>query len=150
MAPGIEGRVRQHGDAGEFDPIEHSAGFRVTHVAAPAPPPGLTAAIDMKPELIGFIGAIGNHAVIGTDQVAHGTSHAGIGRVGSLANAVIDLIDTRRALVPADFTQARQLDRPFAVYPQFDGMHRTNGRAAAAQGALVLFPVYPPGKIFDA
>ena len=52
MPAGIQCRVREHGDADEFDLIQDAAGS-ITSAAAAA---GLTAAVDMVAQFIGLVG----------------------------------------------------------------------------------------------
>ena len=90
VAAGVEGRVGQHGDADELQPVEQHAG----HVAPAAAAPGLAAAVDVEAQLVGLVGAHRADGVVGADQVAHGAADAGVGRVGLLAHAVVGPGDT--------------------------------------------------------
>jgi hypothetical protein len=60
-------------------------------VSPTAPAARLTAAVDMIPQFVRLVRAHGKDGIVGADQTAGGAAHAGIGRIGFLANAVVDL-----------------------------------------------------------
>jgi hypothetical protein len=83
MAPGVKGRIGQHGYANEFETIQNT----IANIATSASPARLSAAIRVKSELIGFITAAGKNRIIRTYQAAHGAPDTFVGRIGLLPNA---------------------------------------------------------------
>jgi hypothetical protein len=99
----------------------------------------------MIPELVRLVTAQGDNGLIGTNEVAHGASHASISRVGLLANAVVDLKDVGWLGVKAHGC----FDHPLSMDTEFNGVHRANGRAATAKRAPVFVPTNLPWQVFN-
>ena len=142
MSTGIQCRVRQHGYPDEFYPVQNSA----RSVSPPASSPGLTASVDMESKLVGFVASCRNDGIIGAGQITHGTTDAGISRVGSLPDAVIYGKDVSWAFgkIEGGFND------PLAKYTQLNGTDRTHCRTAPAKGAFLLAPKDLPGEILNA
>jgi len=142
MSAGIQCRVRQHGYPDEFYPVQNSARC----VPPPASSPGLTASVDMESKLVGFVASCRSDGIIGAGQIAHGTTDAGISRVGFLPDAVIYGKDVSRAFGKIE----GGLNDPLAKYTQLNGTDRTDRRTASAKGAFLLAPKDLPGEILNA
>jgi len=142
MSSGVERRVGQHGNADKLDLVEHA--FRSVSPAAPSP--RFAALVDVKAQFVGFIGAQGDDGVVGADQRTHAAAHAGMGRIGALIDAVVHGKQIGGTALQTD----RRRERAFAVDAQFDGPHRADGCATAAQGTPILLPGNLPGQVFGA
>jgi hypothetical protein len=141
MPPGIQGRVGQHRNPYEFQPIQNTAG----HIAPTAASAGLPAAVEMIAKLIGLIPANGHNGIVGTHHITHGTANAFISRIGSLADAVIGTIYTGGGIHESH----GGLQIPFTENPELDGVNRADRRAFAAKRTRVFIPDNLPGQIFD-
>ncbi len=142
MPAGVERRVRQHGDADEFDVVEEAMGV----VAAAPAPPGISGLVDVEAEFVLLVVVHGKDRGIRTDEVAHAAADAGKGRFRPLPDAVVDAEE-----IAGLFLQAQlYLDDAFAVDAQIEGADRANRRAAPAEGALLLIPQDDPGEILRA
>jgi len=106
----------------------------------------LTASVDMESKLVGFVASCRNDGIIGAGQIAHGTTDAGISRVGFLPDAVIYGKDVFRAFgkVEGGFND------PLTKNTQLNGADRANRRTASAKGAFLLAPKDLPGEILNA
>jgi hypothetical protein len=142
MAPGVKGRVGQHGNANEFETIQNAT----ANIATPASPARLSAAINVKSEFIGFITAAGKNRIIGAYQAAHGAPDTFVDRIGLLPNTVIILINHGWR-----FTETVQgrFDDTLAKNTEFNCMNRADRRAFPAKGTFIDIPKNLPWKIFD-
>jgi len=139
---GVQGRVGEHGDADELDLVEQALGV----VAPAAAGPGLAAAVVVEAQRGGLTLAPGLDGVVGADHVAHGAVDAGIGRIGALADAVVDGVDIGGLGLEA----GGRVHHALPVHGQLDGADRADRGTAAAQGAGLDVPVDLPGQILDA
>jgi hypothetical protein len=80
---------------------------------------------------------------VGTDEIAHAATDAGVGRIGPLVDAMKDRKDIPRFLRKADYG----LDNALAVDAQFDGPDRANGGTAATERTSFFIPENLPGEI---
>jgi hypothetical protein len=119
---------------------------RLSGRAAAAALPGRAPLVDVEAQLVLLVPVHRENGVIGADQVAHAAADAGVGRIGALADPVVDAEDVRGL-----FRQPqRHVEDPLAVDAQLDRLHRADGGAAAAEGALFLAPEELPGQVLDA
>jgi hypothetical protein len=141
MAAGIQGRVREHGNPGELDPVQNGPGS----VPSAAPASGHSLLVDVKlhPVQSGILFRM--DGVIGTDQSTHGAPDAGMGHIGFLPDSVkhVLLCDLLRLSLDTGF------QGPFSEHCQFDGLYRTHGSALAAQGAAVIAVFHLPGQVVE-
>jgi hypothetical protein len=100
----------------------------------------------MIAHFVGFITAHGNDRVVWADQITHGTAHAGIARIGFLANTLVNLVYIGWRLGRIQ----RGLNGTLAENAQFYGIDRARCCAAAAQGAFILAPTDLPKQILNA
>lgn len=139
---GIEGRVGEHGDADEFDLVEQPQ--RV--VASPATGARLSATVVVEAQCGGLGLMHGADGVVGADHGAHAAAHAGIGRVGALAYAVVDGVRVGRA-----FGEAHgRVDDALPMHAKLDGVHRAHGGTATAQRTGGPVPFDLPWQVLHA
>jgi hypothetical protein len=141
MAPGIQGRVREHGNSGELDSVE----YRPRIVAPAAPAPGNAMLVDVEFHPVQARIFPGPDGIIGTHHGTHGTADAGIFNPGVLTNTVKGII---RITVFGIFAH-RRFDDPFLKRMQGDGLDRTHGRTLTAQGTSVIIIFDLPGQIIQ-
>ena len=87
MPAGIQGRVCQHGNPDEFDPVQNTTG----DIAPSASSPGRATLVDVENQLVGLIVAYRHNGVIGADHTAHAAADAGVFRRHLLPDAMIDI-----------------------------------------------------------
>ncbi len=139
---GIQRRIGQHGNPDKFDHVQQAAGI----VAAPPPAARLSPPVDVHAQLVDFITVHGNDGIIGADHVAHGAPDAGIGRIGLLADAVIQAVFIFGGL---ELPHGRH-HLAFAKDTQLNRIDRAAGRAPATERAFIFIPCDLPGQILDA
>jgi hypothetical protein len=100
----------------------------------------------MKPQFVDFIGMDGHDGPVGANQRAHAATDTGVRGVRALLNPVIN----REKVSRTGFQSHRHGNGTLAVNTQFNGAHRADGGATAAQRALVFVPSNLPGEILKA
>ena len=100
----------------------------------------------MKAQFIDFIVVEGSDCPIGANQLAHPATDAGVGRLGTLTDTMIDTKDVGRFFLQSD----RYIDSPLPVNPQFNRPYRTYRRTTAAEGAFFFAPADLPRQILGA
>jgi hypothetical protein len=90
----------------------------------------------VEAEFVLLVVVHGKDRGIRTDEIAHAAPDAGKGRVRPLPDAVVDA-----EKIAGFFLQAQlHFDDALAMHAQIEGADRTDGRAAPAEGALLLIP----------
>jgi hypothetical protein len=115
-------------------------------VAPAAAAPGIPGLIDVGAELVLFVVVNRKNRGIRADEIAHAASDAGEGGFRPLPDAVVNAEE-----IAGFFLQAQlHLDDALAMHAQVEGADRADGRAAPAEGALLLIPQDDPGEILCA
>ena len=137
VPPGIQGRVSQHRNTNEFQPIQNTPG----HITPPAAPAGLPAPVEMIAKLVDFIPLYGHNGIVWgrpcytwrspriyrPDRFSGGCRN----RPGHTGGGI--------------YESHRRLQIPFAKNPEFNGINRADRRAFAAQRTRVFIPDNLPG-----
>jgi hypothetical protein len=98
----------------------------------------------VKAQFVNFLIVSGYNAIVGAHKIAHSASHAGMDRVSTLVDT---MVNTKQ--VASFFLQPYgDADSPLPVDTQLNGTNRADGRAPAAEGALFFIPQDNPRKIF--
>ena len=126
---GIEGRVGEHRDTVEDNPVKQGP----THIPAAAPFPGFTLVILQQP----YPGIIGircrRNCLIGADRGAHAAADAAVGRFGALPDTCEGAV-----FAAAFLFKDIKLGHPLPPVGQVNGLLGADGSALAAQGAPVF------------
>jgi hypothetical protein len=100
----------------------------------------------MEAQFINFLIMDGNYTIIGTYKVAHSTSHAGMDRVCTLVDT---MVNTEK--IAWFFLQTYgNLNGPLPVDTQLYCTNRADRRTPATEGAFILVPEDYPWQIFCA
>jgi hypothetical protein len=142
MAAGIQGRVSEHGDPGELDPVQYGLG-RIPSATASS---GNALLVDMEFESVQSRIFHWRNGIIGTNHGAHGASDTGVFHPGFLADAIkrIILVGMGGVLLNGCFND------PFLKHLQFNGLDRADGGTLTTQGAPVIAVPDLPGQIIQA
>jgi len=139
MAPGIQGRVREHGNSGELDSVE----YRPRIVAPAAPAPGNAMLVDVEFHPVQARIFLGPDGIIGTDQGTHGATDAGVFNPGVLPDTIKGVI----RITVFDTLVHRCFYCPLLERMKGDGMNRTHGRTLTTQGTSIIIIFDLPGQI---
>jgi hypothetical protein len=98
----------------------------------------------MKAQFVNFFIVSGYNAIVGAYKIAHPAAHAGMDRVSTLVDTVINSKQVARFFLQP----YGDVDSPHPVDTQLNCTNRADGRTPAAEGALFFIPQDNPRKIF--
>jgi hypothetical protein len=140
MPSRIKGRVSEHGNADKFNLVKDAS----WHISPSAPPTGNTTGINMEAQFVDFLIVDWNNGIIRADEIAHSAPDAGVSRICTLLNAVVNAVDVAWLIFQTD----GNIHNPFPVNAQFNSSDGAYCRTAPTERTFLLTPENAPGKIF--
>jgi hypothetical protein len=98
----------------------------------------------MKAQFVNFLIVSRYNAIVGAYKIAHSAAHAGMYRVSTLVDTMVNTKQVARFFLQT----YEDVDSPLPVDTQLNCTNRTNGRTPATKGALFFIPEDYPRKIF--
>ena len=98
----------------------------------------------MKAHFVNFLIVSGYDAIVGAYKIAHAAAHAGMGRVSTLVDTVINSKQVARLFLQP----YGDVNSPLPVDTQLNCPDRADGCAPATEGAFFFIPQDNPRKIF--